>query len=96
MLDYTTSGLTGKPWWTDLFRYLIEHCSQVRWVDTVFVLVDNRGLILPCTMYVLRRKELKTHNTFQLGKSLFFKKLKIFEKPVSVFAETFSCKPFLV
>ena len=42
--DYATSGAKGIPHFTDLFRYLLAHFEHVRWLSTVFVLVDNRDL----------------------------------------------------
>ncbi len=42
--DYAMSGDKGMPHWTALFRYLLMHFEHVRWLSTLFVLVDNRDL----------------------------------------------------
>ena len=42
--DYAMSGDKGLLHWTALFRYLLMHFEHVRWLSTVFVLVDNRDL----------------------------------------------------
>ena len=42
--EYATSGAKGEPHWSGLFHYLIKHFAHVRWLSTVFVLVDNRDL----------------------------------------------------
>ena len=42
--DYPVSGAKGMCHWSPLFRYLLLHFEHVRWLSTVFVLVDNRGL----------------------------------------------------
>ena len=43
--DYATSEAKGEPHWSGLFHYLMKHFDHVRWLNTVFVLVDNRDLI---------------------------------------------------
>ena len=40
--DYAMSGDKGMPHWTALFRCLLMHFEHVRWLNTVFVLVDSR------------------------------------------------------
>ena len=47
--DYLVSGAKGMPHWSPLFRYLLLHFEHVRWLRTVFVLVDNRDLTEPST-----------------------------------------------
>ena len=47
--EYATSGEVGEPHWTKLFQYLLTHFAHVRWLSTVFVLVDNRDLTAPTT-----------------------------------------------
>ena len=47
--EYATSGEVGEPHWSKLFQYLLTHFAHVRWLHTVFVLVDNRDLTAPRT-----------------------------------------------
>ena len=47
--EYATSGEVGEPHWSKLFQYLLAHFAHVRWLHTVFVLVDNRDLTAPRT-----------------------------------------------
>ena len=46
---YATSGAVGEPHWSQLFQYLLCHFEHVRFLSTVFVLVDNRDLTAPRT-----------------------------------------------
>ena len=50
--EYATSGEVGEPHWSKLFQYLLAHFAHVRWLHTVFVLVENRDLTSPRTEQV--------------------------------------------
>ena len=41
---YETSGATGKPKWASLFGFILARMSHLRFLSTVYVLVDNRDL----------------------------------------------------
>ena len=41
---YETSGATGKPEWASLFGFILARMSHLRFLSTVYVLVDNRNL----------------------------------------------------
>ena len=41
---YETSGATGKPEWASLFGFILARMSHLRFLSTVYVLVDNRDL----------------------------------------------------
>ena len=45
--EYATSGAVGEPHWSQIFCYLLQHLADVRFFNTVFVLVDNRDLTAP-------------------------------------------------
>ena len=34
----------GHPNWTDIFAYILRHCSYLTAFDTVYVMVDTRNL----------------------------------------------------
>ena len=42
--SYETSGATGKPEWDSLFGYILARMSHLRFMSTVYVLVDDRDL----------------------------------------------------
>ena len=42
--SYETSGATGKPEWDSLFGFILARMSHLRFLSTVYVLVDNRDL----------------------------------------------------
>ena len=41
---YEISGATGKPEWDSLFGFILARMSHLRFLSTVYVLVDNRDL----------------------------------------------------
>ena len=41
---YETSGATGEPGWASLFGFILARMSHLRFLSTVYVLVDNRDL----------------------------------------------------
>ena len=41
---YETSGATGKPEWDSLFGFILARMSHLRFLSTVYVLVDTRDL----------------------------------------------------
>ena len=43
-LTYETTGEVGHPCWTDIFAYILRHCSYLTAFDTVYVMVDTRNL----------------------------------------------------
>ena len=47
--EYATSGAVGEPHWSQMFCYLLLHYADIRFFNTVFVLVDNRDLTAPRT-----------------------------------------------
>ena len=47
--EYATSGAVGEPHWSQMFHYLLLHYADIRFFNTVFVLVDNRDLTAPRT-----------------------------------------------
>ena len=42
--SYETSGAIGKPEWDSLFGFILARMSHLRFLSTVYVLVDNRDL----------------------------------------------------
>ena len=44
---YEISGDTGKPEWDLLFGFILARMSHLRFLSTVYVLVDNRDLYQP-------------------------------------------------
>ena len=42
--SYETSGATGKPEWDSLFGFILARMSHLRFLSTVYVLVDDRDL----------------------------------------------------
>ena len=57
---HETSGATGKPEWASLFGFILARMSHLRFLSTVYVLVDNRdptnldNLNLLCNTGLLR------------------------------------------
>ena len=39
-----TTGEIGHPIWSDIFAYILRHCSYLTAFDTVYVMVDTRNL----------------------------------------------------
>ena len=43
-LVYETTGEVGRPYWEELFAYILRHCGYLLHFHTVYVMVDTRDL----------------------------------------------------
>ena len=41
---YETTGEAGRPYWEELFAYILRHCAYLLHFHTVYVMVDTRDL----------------------------------------------------